>query len=70
MDGFKQLEPEEYQPPGTGGSCAPEFNPFAALGMDPATATVEMVIPAWKSALRHVHKSRVGTGSIHFPTQS
>jgi hypothetical protein len=37
----------------------PIFNPFAALGLDPATATTVDVRPAWRRALRHVHESAV-----------
>ena len=48
-----------YGSPGRAPVNPTTFNPFAALGLNPATATEDMLRPAWLRAMRHRHEGVV-----------
>jgi hypothetical protein len=65
---------EEYvATPGQAPVNPTSFNPFAALGLQPNTATVGMLRAAYRSAMRHRHESiilRYPATTLNFPSQS
>ena len=54
---------DAYEPADAAPVSAPDFNPFAALGLQPATATAGRVRQAYIQAMRHRHESAV----VRFP---
>jgi hypothetical protein len=50
---------EPYIPPGAAPVTATTFNPFAALGLDPGTATAADLRPAFLRAIRHRHEGTI-----------
>jgi hypothetical protein len=62
-----------YESPGRAPVNPTTFNPFAALGLDPATATEDLVRPAYHRAMRHRHEGvvlRYPATADHFPSQT
>lgn len=63
---------DAYEPAGPGPVNTPDFNPFAALGLDPATATAAQLRPAYRRAMRHRHGDvliRLPATATAFPSQ-
>jgi len=72
LSGYKRPTPEQYEPPPSAIINTPGFNPFAALGLDPATATATDIRPAYIRSLRHRHENaaaRFPATATHFPLQ-
>jgi len=73
LGGFERPTPAPYEPVGPARINVPDFNPFAALGLHPATTTTTASIrPAFIRAMRHRHESataRFPATAARFPSQ-
>jgi hypothetical protein len=64
---------DRYESPGRAPVNPTTFNPFAALGLNPATATEDMLQPAYRRAMRHRHEGvvlRYPATAGSFPSQT
>ena len=64
LGGFKRPATPEYEPVEKARVTATDFNPFAALGLDPSTVTAAAVRPAFLRSLRH----RTPLALVNHPT--
>lgn len=73
LGGYQRPATPGYEPPSPAPVNPTDFDPFAALGLDPATATPADVRPAFRQAMRHRHESAVARHAAtanSWPSQS
>jgi hypothetical protein len=72
LGGYNRPPPPPYVPPTAAPVNATDFDPFAALGLHPATATVVDLRPAYLRSMRHRHEAAIArfpATATHFPSQ-